>query len=64
MSYTIAITRSDIPQDDDAAWEYVGELTENDSDEPSEDFIGLLEKLMERYPCICDEEDDDDREFI
>ncbi len=64
MSYIIVITRSDIPLDDNIAWEHVRQLNKNDSGKPSKDFIFLLKKLMERYPCICDEQEDDDRDFI
>jgi hypothetical protein len=64
MSYTITITRNDIPGNDDVAWEYVQELIETDSGEPSDDFVNLLEKLMEKYPCICDDDADEDAELI
>ena len=65
MSYIISITRNNVPKDDDAAWEYLDKLREKDSGESSKDFINLLKKMMERYPCICDEQEEgDDREFI
>lgn len=65
MSCIISITRTDIPENDDAAWEYLDELREKESGESSNDFIYLIKNLMERYPCICDESDvGDDRDFI
>lgn len=68
MSYVIFITRNDIPDNDDDAWEHVWQLSECDKGEQALDFINLIKKLMERYPCICDqkmdEEEEDERDFI
>jgi hypothetical protein len=64
MSYTIVFTRNKIPTDDNDAWDYVQELIDEDSGEPSDDFVGLLKKLMKRYPCICDDPVDDEAELI
>jgi len=58
MSYNISITRSDIPKDDKLAWKYMEELYNNDNGKASSDFLELIKKLTERYPCICDLPDD------
>lgn len=39
-------------------------IRRTDTFKPSEDFLNLLKKIMEQYPCICDEQEDDDRDFI
>ncbi|WP_320051677.1 hypothetical protein [uncultured Acetobacteroides sp.] len=59
MSYNISITRNDVPADDKQAWEYVEALYNADSGEPSADFVELIKKLTEKFPCICDLPDDE-----
>jgi hypothetical protein len=54
MSYTVSITRNDIPRDDKQAWKFMKELYNNDNGQPSKDFVDLIKKLTEQYPCICD----------
>lgn len=58
MSYTISITRNDIPKDDKQAWRHLEELYINDNGNPSDDFVVLIKKLTEKYPCICTLPDD------
>lgn len=58
MSYTISITGNDVPKDDKLAWKYMEDLYNNDSGKASEEFIELIKKLTEKYPCICDLPDD------
>ena len=58
MSYTVSITRNNIPQDDTEAWKHMEELYKNDSGKSSKDFIDLINRLTETYPCICDLPDD------
>ncbi len=59
MSYTVSITRSDIPANDDLAWKQMENLYNNDSGEHAPDFVELINKLKEKYPCICDLPDDE-----
>lgn len=58
MSYTVSITRNDIPKDDNQAWKIMNELHINDNGQPSKDFVDLIKQLTEKYPCICDLPDD------
>ena len=58
MSYTISITRNDIPRDDKQAWKFMEKLYSNDNGQHSKDFVDLVKKLTEKYPCICDLPDD------
>lgn len=58
MSYTVSITRNDIPKDDKQAWKLMEELYQNDNGQPSKDFVDLIKKLTEKHPCICDLPDD------
>lgn len=58
MSYTVTITRNDIPNDDKQAWDYIETLYAAESEKSSPDFVNLIEKLTEKYPCICDLPDD------
>lgn len=59
MSYDITLTRNTIPADDERAWEYLNELHEKETDEQSADFLELIEKFKEEFPCICDLSDDE-----
>ncbi len=59
MSYTVSITRNDISPNDQIAWQQVEKLDEQENGESSPDFISLINKLTERYPCICDLPEDD-----
>ena len=54
MSYTISITRNDIPKNDKQAWKFLEEIYQTDSGKPSKDFIDLIKRLTKKYPCICD----------
>lgn len=58
MSYNVSITRNDIPGDDKQAWKFIEELYNNDNGQPSRDFVDLIRKLTEKYPCISDLPDD------
>jgi hypothetical protein len=58
MSYTVSITRNDISFNDEIAWQQVAALNEQEDDEGAKDFISLINKLTERYPCICDLSED------
>lgn len=58
MSYTVSITRNDIPSDDKQAWDAMEKLYANDNGQSAEDFVDLINKFTERYPCICDLPDD------
>lgn len=59
MSYNVTLTRNAIPADDKEAWNYLQELQEQENDEQSQDFLDLVEKLKEKYPCICDLPDEE-----
>jgi len=36
----------------------MNELSEKDNGEPANDFVELIKKFTEKYPCICDLSDD------
>lgn len=59
MSYTITFTRNTIPANNNEAWKYLEKLQEQETDEQSEDFLDLIEKFKEKFPCICDLSDDE-----
>jgi hypothetical protein len=59
MSYTVTLAKNTIPTDDKKAWKYIEQLQEQETDEQSKDFLDLIEKLKEKFPCICDLPDED-----
>lgn len=59
MSYDITLTRNTVPADDGKAWEYLNELEEKETGEQSTDFLELIERFKEKFPCICDLSDDE-----
>lgn len=58
MSYIVSITRNDVPKNDKQAWQYLEELSKNDSGNSATDFVELIKKFTATYPCICDLPDD------
>ncbi len=57
MRYTICITRNNIPTDDKLAWQEMQRLYKVETCECAPDFVELINKLEERYPCYFDSEE-------
>ena len=59
MSYNVAILKPPVPEDDTAAWEAMRELAQRQPQgEVPQVFNELIDRLTQRYPCICDLPDD------
>jgi hypothetical protein len=60
MSYNVTISRNIISPYDDQAWVDLDKLyeKENSATEQGQDFLDLIEKLKEKFPCISDLPDD------
>jgi hypothetical protein len=58
MSYTVSITRNNVPAQNRQAWQYLDGLFEKESGPAASDYILLIDQLREKYPCICDLPDD------
>lgn len=60
MSYNVAILRPPVSDDDAVAWkamfEIAGAMPEGDVPQV---FHQLIDRLTERYPCLCDLTDDE-----
>ena len=61
MSYSFAISALPIPDDEDAAWQYVENLIANqDGDaQPNPAYLDVIRKLTAVYPCISELNDDE-----
>lgn len=62
MSYNIIISTLPIPEDDEAAWEYIDARLEqeHETELPAHPaYLDLIRKLTAIYPCICDLETED-----
>ena len=60
MSYNVAILKMPVPEDDAQAWNTLGEVARRPAEgEVPHVFHQLIDRLTERYPCICDLSDDD-----
>ncbi len=59
MSYGLNIVQTPVPDDDREAWAYLDDLLERDPQgEVPRVYHVLIDRLTERYPCICDQPDD------
>ncbi|MFO0952454.1 MAG: hypothetical protein U0835_15160 [Isosphaeraceae bacterium] len=59
MSYGLVILQPPVPEDDASAWRFVHDLLERSPEgEVPSVFHTLIDRLTERYPCICDLPDD------
>lgn len=56
MSYNVTISRNNISTDNKQAWVNLDMLYEKEdmATEQAADFLALIEKLKEKFPCICD----------
>jgi hypothetical protein len=60
MSYTVVIVKQPIPDNDDAAWQFMQELADRPCQEPVPHvYHKLIDRLTAVYPCICELEDSD-----
>ena len=62
MSFTVDLILTEVPKNNSEAWAYIENLREEyyeDKSGPHQKLIKLHEILTERYPCLCDYEDDD-----
>ena len=62
MSFTVDLILTEVPENNSEAWAYIENLREEyyeDKSGPHQKLIKLHERLTERYPCLCDYEDDD-----
>ncbi|RBP44834.1 hypothetical protein [Arenicella xantha] len=62
MSFTVDLILTEIPENDKEAWGFIENLREEyyeDKSKPHERLVELHKRLTDKYPCLCDYDDDD-----